>query len=245
MTPDLDRLRELLDATPGLARRPGCGVAERDLRRAEERLGALPASYRWWSAEYGVGWLGAEPVAVVGPPGYDEEHDSITAPWRHDDRRLCFLVDADGDAYSFALDRRRGDEAPVVRRSALDGDEEQVVESFAGFLTVTDALARGLGDGPNPTIAHLWRHTPGVLRDDGVLVYGPHLIGERNATFEVPAYAPGWVLVGDDSGGTGLLMRRHGRDRTSVWALDLGAISEDVTEDGEFVTDDLVTWLSR
>ncbi|MEH1017253.1 SMI1/KNR4 family protein [Micromonospora sp. CPCC 206060] len=245
MTPDLDRLHELLDASPGLARRPAGGVAEPDLRRAEERVGPLPASYRWWLAEYGVGWIGGEQLATVAAPGFDDEHDAITAPWRHDGQRLCFFTDADGDAYSYALDRRCGDELPVVRRSALDGVEDDVADSFAGFLAVTDALARGLGDGPNPTVARLWRATPGLLRDDGMLIYGPHVIQERNETFEVADYAPEWVLVGDDSGGNGLLMRQHGRDRSSVWLLDLGAISENIEDDGELVTDDLIGWLEH
>ncbi|MDQ2583809.1 hypothetical protein [Saccharothrix yanglingensis] len=31
----------------------------------------------------------------------------------------------------------------------------------------------------------------GVLLDNGVHAYGPHVIAERNATFEVAGYAPG------------------------------------------------------
>ncbi|MEE1806343.1 hypothetical protein [Streptomyces sp. BE133] len=60
----------------------------------------------------------------------------------------------------------------------------------------------------------------------------------------MPRYAPDWVLVGDDGGGGGLFMRRHGRDRTRVYRLDLGAIDEDVEADGDPMTDDLLGWLS-
>ncbi|MEU1725129.1 hypothetical protein [Nonomuraea sp. NPDC005692] len=35
----------------------------------------------------------------------------------------------------------------------------------------------------------------------------PGDIGERNATYEVAKYAPGFLLVGDDSGGRGFLLR--------------------------------------
>ncbi|GGT41949.1 hypothetical protein P6B95_40190 [Streptomyces atratus] len=39
-------------------------------------------------------------------------------------------------------------------------------------------------------------------------------------------------------------MRRHGRDRTRVYRLDLGAIDEDVEADGDPMTDDLLGRLS-
>ncbi|MGW0432666.1 hypothetical protein ACWDV4_08985 [Micromonospora sp. NPDC003197] len=93
-------------------------------------------------------------------------------------------------------------------------------------------------------MARLWRSTPGVLLPNGVLIYGPQTITERNQTYEVARYAPHWVLIGDDSGGGGLFMRRHGRDRASVHHLDLGAIEPDImgAASGK-VTDDLLGWL--
>jgi len=106
---------------------------------------------------------------------------------------------------------------------------------------------------PNPAMADLWAVTPGLLRDDGTCIYGPDDIAERNATFEVELYAPGWVLIGDDRGGSGYLMRAvgphfdagTGRSGAEVFCLDLGALSARVAEDGDFVTDDLVGWLAR
>ncbi|XKK39708.1 hypothetical protein HFP72_02135 [Nocardiopsis sp. ARC36] len=128
--------------------------------------------------------------------------EDLTAGWRREGARLCFCVEPGcGDGYSFALDRPgAGGEFQVVRRDALDGDESPVAESFAGFLAVRTALALGLRDGPTPAVARLWRSTPGALLANGVLAYGPHLIGERNETFEVRRYAADWVLVGDDGG---------------------------------------------
>ncbi|SDD21053.1 SMI1/KNR4 family protein [Rhodococcus tukisamuensis] len=241
MRPDLEQLRSLLDASPGLTKRPA-GPASRDrIENAQTRLGPLPPSYRWWLGEYGAGWLGGAPIATVAP---EESDEAITAGWRSAGPRLCFHTEEDGDEHHFALDRRGADgEWPVVRRDRFDGAEYPVAETFAGFLAVRDALARGLRDGPNPTIAALWRSTPGVLRDDGVLLYGPHQIQERNETFEVRRYAPDWMLVGDDSGGRGLFMRHHGRDRRSVRLLDLGAIGGDLAGDGELLTDNLIDWL--
>ncbi|MCX4845831.1 SMI1/KNR4 family protein [Streptomyces sp. NBC_00893] len=265
MRPDLTQLRDLIEESPGFARGPAGGVPEALVREAETRVGPLPPSYRWWLAEYGHGRAGDADIATVAPAGSgesgesgrsgaagtsaddpaDEMYEAVTAGWRRDGERLCFAVEPDcGDEFRFALDRAgEGGEYPVVGRDGTDGCEYPVAESFAGFLAVRAALSRGLRDGPNPAIARLWRSTPGVLLDNGVHVYGPHLIQERNETFEVPRYAPGWVLVGDDSGGDGLFMRRHGRDRTTLYLLGLGAAGEDIGAAGEPVTDDLLGWL--
>ncbi|MET9655840.1 SMI1/KNR4 family protein [Streptomyces sp. NPDC006510] len=248
MRPDLTQLRDLVEGSPGFGRRRAVAVPEALIRAAEERVGPLPPSYRWWLAGFGHGRAGGADIATVGPAGpADDVYEYVTAGWRLDGDRLCFAVEQDcGDSYSFALDRsgEAGDgEYPVVHRDGTDGCEYPVAESFAGFLAVRLARLRGLRDGPNPTIARLWRSTPGVLLDNGVHIYGPHLIGERNETFEVSRYAPGWVLVGDDSGGDGFFMRHHGRDRVSVHRLGLGAICEDVETEGEPVTDDLLGWL--
>ncbi|MFE7466364.1 SMI1/KNR4 family protein [Streptomyces sp. NPDC057499] len=247
MRPDPILLRELVDASPGFGRRAlPAPPSEELIRAAEARVGPLPPSYRWWLSAYGHGRAGRAEIAAIGPA---DAHESLTAPWRLDGDRLCFAVEPDcGDAYSFALDRAGAGEAgagecPVVLRDGADGEEYPVAESFAGFLAVRAALLRGLREGPNPSVARLWRSTPGVLLDNGVHVYGPHLLQERNETFEVARYAPGWTLVGDDSGGDGLFMRHHGRDRASVHRLGLGAIGGDVAAAGEPVTDDLTGWL--
>ncbi|WP_406013558.1 SMI1/KNR4 family protein [Streptomyces sp. NBC_00984] len=248
MRPDLTLLRDLVEGSPGFGRGPASAVPEALIREAEARVGPLPPSYRWWLAAYGHGRAGDADIATVGPAGSaDDLYEAVTAGWRLSGDRLCFAVEPDcGDDYHFALDLagEAGDgEYPVVRRDGTDGCEDPVAESFAGFLAVRAARSRGLRDGPNPAVARLWRSTPGVLLDNGVHVYGPHLIEERNETFEVARYAPHWVLVGDDSGGDGFFMRRHGRDRASVHRLGLGAIREDVEAAGEPVTDDLLGWL--
>ncbi|MEU6920662.1 SMI1/KNR4 family protein [Streptomyces sp. NPDC046631] len=249
MKPDLTLLRDLVDASPGFGRGPAAAVPEALIGAAEARVGPLPASYRWWLARYGHGRAGGADIATVGPADDldDDMYEAITAAWRLTGDRLCFAVEPDcGDAYHFALDRSGeagAGEYPVVCRDGADGSEYPVAESFAGFLAVRAARLRGLRDGPNPAVARLWRSTPGVLLDNGVHAYGPQCAGERNETFEVSRYAPDWVLVGDDSGGDGFFMRRHGRDRTSVHRLGLGAICADVEAEGEPVTDDLLGWL--
>ncbi|MEU9315497.1 SMI1/KNR4 family protein [Streptomyces sp. NPDC048295] len=255
MRPDLTQLRDLVEDSPGFGRRHATAVPEALIREAEARVGPLPPSYRWWLAEYGHGRAGDADIATVWPGGSedgtagseDDPYEAVTAGWRLNGDRLCFAVEPDcGDEYRFVLDgagEAGGGEYPVVRRDGTDGCEYPVAESFAGFLAVRASQLRGLRDGPNPAVARLWRSTPGVLLGNGVHVYGPHLVQERNETFEVARYAPGWVLVGDDSGGDGFFMRHHGRDRVSVHRLGLGAIGGDVAAAGERVTDDLLGWL--
>jgi len=249
--PDLTLLRELVEGSPFLTTRPGRGVPQAWIQQVEAILGPLPPSYRWWLSEYGAGTLGGGWIASIAPPDLrGHVDDDLTAPGRLVDGRLCFYAEPDcGDSYHFVHPGRRSSgtaapaEWPVVRCDVF-GDEEPFAESFAGFLAVSVARAAGLGDGPNPSLARLWRSTPGVLLPNGVLIYGPQTITERNETYEVADYAPHWVLVGDDSGGGGLFMRRHGRDRASVHLLDLGAIEPDIMgAASEKVTDDLLGWL--
>ncbi|MFF1649926.1 SMI1/KNR4 family protein [Streptomyces sp. NPDC058240] len=250
MTPDLVLLRALIDESPAIATRPGCGAPEAWIRSAESAVGPLAPSYRWWLAEYNDGELDGEPLATLAPPG-ERGTDDLTAEWRLDEDRLCFSTEPDGDGtYHFALDRSAesstGEEHAVIRRDRHNGAEELVAGSFAGFLTLHVARTAGLGDTPTPALARLWRSTPGVLLPNGVQVYGPLDILERNETYEVSTYQPDWVLIGDDSGGRGLFMRRGGGYRASVHSLDLGAGDSDIDSPGvgEWVTDDLLGWLA-
>ncbi|MGE7433008.1 MULTISPECIES: hypothetical protein [Kitasatospora] len=102
-------------------------------------------------------------------------------------------------------------------------------------------------EGPVPVLTRLWRCTPGLQFPDGVVVYGPQDLPERNETYEVGEYQPDWVLIGDDSGGRGLFMRRAGGDRPSVYSLGLGDGDRDIDRPGvgEWVTDDLLGWLTE
>ncbi|MFF2020462.1 SMI1/KNR4 family protein [Streptomyces sp. NPDC058171] len=252
MKPDLTQLRDLIDTVPGFGHGPAGGTREREAMTvaAEARVGPLPPSYRWWLTEVGGTQAPGTDLATVGPdvPGYDP-YDLITAPWRLRGDRLRFGAEPDcGYGYSFALDRRPDSpdgELPVVCHDGTIDEEHPVAESFAGFLTVLAARQLGLGDGPQPELARLWRSTPGALLDNGVHVYGPHLFVERNGSFEVARRAPHWVLVGDDGRGGALLMRRHGRDRRQLYRLDPEALGPGVEADGEPLTDDLLGWLSR
>ncbi|MFI7469457.1 hypothetical protein [Nonomuraea sp. NPDC049646] len=67
----------------------------------------------------------------------------------------------------------------------------------------------------------LWSARDGLHTESGVVVYPAGDIGERNATYEVARYAPGFLLVGDDSGGRGFLVRADDQ-ASAVYSSDLG-----------------------
>ncbi|MFF0866222.1 hypothetical protein ACFYUV_31020 [Nonomuraea sp. NPDC003560] len=73
---------------------------------------------------------------------------------------------------------------------------------------------------PAPLVA-LWSVRNGLHTECGVAVYSAGDIGERNATYEVARYAPGFLLVGDDSGGRGFLLRADDPD-SAVFSSGLG-----------------------
>lgn len=49
-------------------------------------------------------------------------------------------------------------------------------------------------------------------------------IGPRNADYEIQIYLPGYVMIGDDSGGQALLMRA---DAPTVYEVGMGSLDED------------------
>lgn len=63
-------------------------------------------------------------------------------------------------------------------------------------------------------------------RDDGLLLYGKDDLPERNQTFEVGMYLPNHLLIGDDSGGRGVLVHCSNANHP-VYLCDLGAMDED------------------
>lgn len=66
----------------------------------------------------------------------------------------------------------------------------------------------------------------GEPRDDGLMIYAPEDIAERNQTYELAQYLPDHLMVGDDSGGRGILLDSRG----AVWICGLGALFLDMRE---------------
>ncbi|MBB5784622.1 hypothetical protein [Nonomuraea jabiensis] len=103
---------------------------------------------------------------------------------------------------------------------------------------VTRARAETAMSLPAPLLA-LWSVRDGLLTESGVAVYSAGDIGERNATYEVARYAPGFLLVGDDSGGRGFLVRADDPD-SAVFSSGLG----DLEPAGfDIVSADLASWI--
>ncbi|MER7708468.1 hypothetical protein ABTX81_36980 [Kitasatospora sp. NPDC097605] len=92
---------------------------------------------------------------------------------------------------------------------------------------------------PAPLLA-LWEVTDGLATGAGVTVYSAGCIGERNTTYEVAQYAPGHVLIGDDSGGRGFLLRADDPG-SAVYSSDLGDLGP---EDFEVESADFASWIA-
>ncbi|AGU52770.1 hypothetical protein VAPA_2c02080 [Variovorax paradoxus B4] len=64
----------------------------------------------------------------------------------------------------------------------------------------------------------------GCLLESGLSLYPHEDLAERNQTYEVFEYAPGYLLVGDDSGGMGVLLSLEASQK-NVYASGLGDLS--------------------
>lgn len=78
----------------------------------------------------------------------------------------------------------------------------------------------------------------GVPRDDGLLIYAREHIAERNETYELAQYLPDHLMIGDDSGGRGVLVDSTG----AVWICGMGAWD---LECREALAPDLPQWIAQ
>ncbi|MCT2582967.1 SMI1/KNR4 family protein [Actinophytocola gossypii] len=67
----------------------------------------------------------------------------------------------------------------------------------------------------------LLRITDGLSSGGNLVLLGAADIVERNRDYEVAVYLPGHVMIGDDSGGTAILMRCG---QSAVFEVDMGAM---------------------
>lgn len=106
-----------------------------------------------------------------------------------------------------------------------------------------DAVVRAhesLPDGLNPQLRRMFEVCNGFLTNPGISVFEAECIVERNETYEVAEYAPGFVFFGDDSGGRGFLLHVATPD-SPVYVSDLG----DLDPDGfEVVGENLEAWIA-
>jgi hypothetical protein len=66
-----------------------------------------------------------------------------------------------------------------------------------------------------------------VAGNDRTLVYGRASVVERNETLESKEYCPGHIAIGDNSGGSALVLSL---DDGSVHTVDMGAMAPDCFE---------------
>ena len=87
----------------------------------------------------------------------------------------------------------------------------------------------------------LLKQSDGVSDQEGVLVYGSEDLAERNETWEVGTYAPGFLAIGDNSGGVIALVSRSD-DHAGVWVSDSGDLEP---KDFNQVADSLEDWFKK
>lgn len=67
-----------------------------------------------------------------------------------------------------------------------------------------------LGLAHHAWLAGFWAQCNGAMLNDRVQIYATGFIAERNQTYEVDSTFPGYVSIGDDSGGRLILMPASG-----------------------------------
>ena len=80
----------------------------------------------------------------------------------------------------------------------------------------------------------------GFVDNKGVKIYSIDEIEERNETYEVSEYLPGYVAIGDDSGGYLYLMKADSSSHT-IYISDSGSLLLDENED--VLCNDFIEWI--
>ncbi|MFC8826958.1 hypothetical protein ACFT9I_16640 [Streptomyces sp. NPDC057137] len=118
-----------------------------------------------------------------------------------------------------------------IGKSRPDEALRSVVKADEGRAWVSPGLAAALGA--------FVEGADDLVTDAGIVVYSAGSRVERNVTYEVADYAPEFVLVGDDSGGRGFLVRADDPD-SGVFSSDLGDLDP---AEFEIEAADLVSWI--
>lgn len=95
--------------------------------------------------------------------------------------------------------------------------------------------------GPVPSeLETLWSLADGFMLNNGIKVYSLSEIIERNRTFEVDEYAPGYLMIADDSGGLAILVPRKIVATVPVFVVGQGAMDPD---SARRVSESLSDWI--
>lgn len=85
--------------------------------------------------------------------------------------------------------------------------------------------------------AQLLDETNGFMLENGISIYSTDDLIERNETFEVQEYAPGFIAIGDDSGGMSILISISTGE---VFSVDQGSMDPD---DMDKLANDVSEWM--
>ncbi|WP_198043894.1 SMI1/KNR4 family protein [Janthinobacterium sp. 1_2014MBL_MicDiv] len=103
-----------------------------------------------------------------------------------------------------------------------------------------DAVQRALGCALPAHYLHFLQGWQERLLGAQVLLYGADSLMERNATYETPLSCPGYIAIGDDSGGRAVMLALDGEDR-AVYLVGHGSMQRD---DFELAAADFAAWLA-
>lgn len=118
--------------------------------------------------------------------------------------------------------------------------------------TVAQYAVAGLGDDDLLSLDHSFgAHLPAPLQEflkrsdglslgGGLLIYGSADLKERNETWEVNKYAPGYIAIGDDGGGIVFLMKLN-EDDAAIYAVESGVMDPEFAEQ---ISESLSAWVS-
>ncbi len=79
----------------------------------------------------------------------------------------------------------------------------------------------GLGRPLHPDYAAFLRLSDGLYTGGNLVLLDADSIAERNRDYEVAEYLPGYLMIGDDSGGMALLLRDQ---EPAVFEVDMGVM---------------------
>lgn len=86
----------------------------------------------------------------------------------------------------------------------------------------------------------LLKLTNGFETEEGILIFGTDIISERNQTYEVSEYAPGYIAIGSNGGGQFYLMPAN-EDSIELIQVDTGVMNPQFAS---LVSDSFIHWIN-
>jgi SMI1/KNR4 family protein SUKH-1 len=87
----------------------------------------------------------------------------------------------------------------------------------------------------------LLTYSNGLFANDLVNLYSTEEIAERNSTFKIGKYLPGYLMIGDDSGGYGIFLDT-GSNSSPVYLMGHGSLG---LSDADVLAPSLTDWINQ